>query len=547
MTKVLFIVPPHLTFSTFITPPEHGAQVYTKKDGHTYGNVITEPYLGCLSLSSYIKLKCPKVEDVKFVDLNTTLYKADSFPYKNYEEFFDNYFNELFENYKPDVVCISSLFITTYHSAISITRLCKKILPNSTVLLGGGIPMYLYDKMFKECSEIDAICYGEGELPLADYLNNGNFENTSWITKEKLKEAFVPQLNFIQELDEIPLADYDLINMADYPNMLILSAYGSVKRKKRFICYMSSRGCTNKCTFCAVHTLHGQRVRKHSLERIYQDLKYFKSKGIEKVLFQDDKILYNKTEFAQFVKYVKELDLEVLFLSGWTVNSLSKDMLRLIKELKLDLITLPIESGNERVLQQIMKKPLNRRIMERVIKDCKELGMYTAGNIIVGLPGETKEEIDESVNYLKDLGVNTWCVNAFSPLVGSHLYDICVSKGYIDEQEYFNSDYKHPTINTEEFTKEYIEEKKYLINLELNFIYNTDIKEERYENALYTILTAIKAKPTQAIAHYYAYVCYTKLGKLDLAKEHIETCKKIVNTDNFWKNIFTKYDIKLED
>ena len=47
--KILFIVPPHLSFSNFINPPEHGAQIYVKKDGHTYGNVITEPYLGCLS------------------------------------------------------------------------------------------------------------------------------------------------------------------------------------------------------------------------------------------------------------------------------------------------------------------------------------------------------------------------------------------------------------------------------------------------------------------------------------------------------------------
>src|SRR5208283_3811392 len=116
----------------------------------------------------------------------------------------------------PDIIGISSLFATTYTSLIQIVQCCRKIFPHALITAGGGIPTNMYKDMYKDNIDIDAICYGEGELPMLSLLEGNDFNNKSWITKEKLSQNFIPQYNFIENLDEIPLFDYDLIHQRQY-------------------------------------------------------------------------------------------------------------------------------------------------------------------------------------------------------------------------------------------------------------------------------------------------------------------------------------------
>ena len=540
--KILFIIPPNISYNNFIHPI-HDVQIMTKQNGQTYGSVSTDPCLGCLALSSYIKKYCQNIE-TKLINFNSILYNLKIFNYKDFINFFDDYLKRIYKTYKADIICISSLFITTYQSTINIANICKKYLPSALITLGGGVPSNLYKRLFKECVNIDAICYGEGEIPLADLINNHNFNNCAWITPIKLKNNFIPKFNFVNHLDEIPLYDYGLTNKDDYTNMVLTNSYGATDISLPSIQYAFSRGCIYKCGFCSIRSFHGNKVRRLSLKRILNDLTYFKSIGIKRVIFIDDFVTDNKTILLEILSYFKRLNLYPLFYSGFTVTSLDSEVLCALKDLNIEQLVLPIESGTERILKDIIHKPLNLQIISKVVNECKKLDMYLTGNIMIGLPGETKDEIENSIPFLTNLGLNWWSINAFSPLVGSPLYDLCIQKGYINENTFFDNDLKHTTLTTEHFTQEYIQERKYLLNLELNFINNIDIREGRYKTALLGLLMTIKANPKQAVAHYFISKCYKQLNQLELADKHTEIYKRIIITDNFWSSIFKQYHLE---
>ncbi len=544
MKNVLMIVPPPLTFDSFVNPPEHNSSVITDKDGRRYGRMITEFPLGCLALSSYIKSKCDV--NVALVDFSTICHKVERFTYNSFYEFFYNYL----QNYtamSPDIICISSLFSTVYQSTLDIAKCCKEIFPNAVVIVGGSIGTHAYMELIEDSNDtIDGMCYGEGELPLLDLLQNGNFNHTSWVTKEKILNGFIPSNSFIENLDEIPLYDYDLLDVKDYIYP-VMHAYSGIKKTYNYTHYMSTRGCPHKCTFCASHRIHGRKMRLHSLDRVIQDLEYFKQNGIESVVFQDDHILSDKSRIMTILQHMQKLELFPIFQNGLALYALDKDILQILKDMGTEQLMLAVESGSARVLKEIMHKPLNHKIIRRVVSDCKDLGLYTSTNIIIGLPGETPKDIEDAIEFLKTVPINWYIMLNFAPLIGSELFDICIEKKYIPntKESKMMSDFRHPIVDTEEFTPEYIKNKSYEINLYLNFIHNSDFLVGDYKTALKGFLNVIRAKSTHALAHYYIYKCYDNLGEQDIANKHLKECKHILKDDIFWQDVFKKYNITI--
>jgi radical SAM superfamily enzyme YgiQ (UPF0313 family) len=259
------------------------------------------------------------------------------------------------------------------------------------------------------------------------------------------------------------------------------------------------------------------------------------------VVFQDDNILSDKERFIEILKDMKELELFPFFQNGLSMYLLDDEILNLLKEIGTEEIVLPIESGSEKTLKYIMRKPLNREIIRRVVQNCKNLGLYTSANILVGLPGETKADIEDSLAFLKTLPVNWFHIFNFSPLVGSFLHKVCLEKKYIDKNVCYLDDYKTPTVNTKDFDVKYIKDKMYSMNLELNFINNSDFANGDYEKFLIGLKNVIRVKPNHALAHYYMYLCYANLDHVSIANSHLYACKLF--KDDFWDKIFTKYEI----
>jgi tetratricopeptide (TPR) repeat protein len=174
-------------------------------------------------------------------------------------------------------------------------------------------------------------------------------------------------------------------------------------------------------------------------------------------------------------------------------------------------IVLAVESGSERVLKEVMRKPLKFGISKRVATDCRELGIYTNTNILIGSPGETMEDIAHARRNLRDLATNWFNIYCTSPLDGSEMHELSLRKGYIPADA-MGSDYHKAVISTEDFTAEDIARIQYEMNLELNFVHNYDMRMGEFATALRGFANVIRIRPEHAFAYYFAASCYSALG-----------------------------------
>lgn len=264
-------------------------------------------------------------------------------------------------------------------------------------------------------------------------------------------------------------------------------------------------------------------MRLHSVARVREDMTRLKyDYGATTVVFQDDHLMSDKDRVYEILQIVGELKLEALFQNGLTLFALDRPMLEAFYAAGVRHLVLPVESGSEKVLKQQMHKPLKFRISERVAKDCRELGIYTNTNILIGMPGETKADIEEARINLRKIHTNWFNIACASPIVGSDMHALAKKKNYIKVNT-LGSDFRKASIETEDFTAEYIQEMQYQMNLELNFVYNMDVRLGEHAVALKAFKNVIRIKPDHAFAHYFAAQCYQAMGDMPRYEEHMET------------------------
>jgi len=572
--ELLFLLAPTLQFKDFVTP-ENNVGTNKKADGRSYGMVLTDLPLGIISLSAYLK-KHIKI-NVNTLDFNVLLNKADSFNYETYTD----YFQSEIEKYKnqtktlPDYVGISALFTSSHQSIIDLANLSKRIYPEARCIVGGNYPTAAYGKLLNECDSIDAICYGEGEKPLLELLTAPIFEDyiaasKQWIDKKKLKNPMrTLEHNFIVDLDEIPPYDYDCVDVDGYrinPNSSrykvterytlskgddhteageeTIGSVQSIGQITYSMPIMTSRGCPFKCTFCASHVAHGRDMRYHSLERVVHDIKRLIQKyGIDGVVIQDDHFMGGKRRPYEIVKAIGEMNLGMYFQNALAIYALDLPFLQLLKESGVNQLVLPLESGSSRVLKNLMKKPLRLSVVPRVLNDCREAGIFTDVNIIIGMPGETKQDINESREFLKSIYADWFRIFSAMPIEGSEMYERCNAEGLFRDDS-LNANYKRPVINTGDMSPEEISEFAYLMNIELNFVYNSNIRLGRYEIALKSFENVLRVKPDHAIAHFFIAHCLNQLGLYPEADSAYAEFEKFLTLDPFWEKYVSMFGLK---
>jgi radical SAM superfamily enzyme YgiQ (UPF0313 family) len=553
--RILFLVPPVLRFNDFINPDKNIK--VKKKNGKVYGNVVTDMPLSVLALSAYVK-KYSSVE-TKLIDFNTILnmsetYKQNSFN-NSFEEFFEKTLCDLeYKDFDPTIIGISSIFTPSLQNVIDLTKFCHKIFPNSLIIAGGGVPQNLYKEILKEAPAIDAICFGEGEKPLLSLLKAKDKkkyieESKSWISHNKTSNGYSFEWDHIENLDEIPFYDYNLSNTSDYslnPAITALAGVGGHKNKnyyKENYHVMTSRGCPFFCTFCSSHSIHGRKMRYYSEDRAKNDFKRLKEEhGVKVLVFQDDHLMGDPKRAQRLIEYIGKLGLKAVFQNGLALYALKREMLETMKKAGVEQLTLPVESGSERVLNKIMKKPLKLRIVEQVVNDCRELGIYTNVNILIGMPGETKVDIEDSISFLRNIKANWYIILFATPLAGTQMLEWCVENDYL-LSSYLDTDFKKAIVETEDFTASYIYKKAYEMNLLLNMVENSDMILGDYNKALIGLENSVKAKNDHALAHYYSGKCYEKLGNSEKAKYSYKKAKGIFDKQTFWREYADMFNI----
>jgi len=214
----------------------------------------------------------------------------------------------------------------------------------------------------------------------------------------------------------------------------------------------TSRGCCFNCVMCTAHMIHSKKWRPRKPEDVVWELKYLKDRyGCKKFYFADDNATVDPNRWFELMQKIaaKKLGLDLSVPEGIQAHHLDYDTLKAMKEAGLTRFTIGAESGNQRVLDEVINKGgLTVDKIEEVVRLAKSLGMKASCFFVIGFIGETLEEAKQTVDFaekLRHYGAENCTVRNAIPMPGTRLFSIAKEMGClaVPEEKLFDSNFVH--------------------------------------------------------------------------------------------------------
>jgi hopanoid biosynthesis associated radical SAM protein HpnJ len=278
--------------------------------------------------------------------------------------------------------------------------------------------------------------------PVIDFVARNEFDFTIKDVADGLDWATIDGISYrdaagtiVHNKDRKVITDMDTLPFVTpiYKRDLVMENYFIGYLKHPYVSFYTGRGCKSRCTFCLwPQTVGGHNYRVRSVGHVIEEVKYvLKEFPQTKELFFDDDTLTDN------IPRVEELARELGKLGvTWSCNAKANvpyATLKVLRENGLRLLLVGYESGNQQILHNI-KKGLLIETAKQFSKDCKALGITIHGTFILGLPGETRETIQETIAYAKEVNPHTIQVSLAAPYPGTFLHKQAVENGWIGNQ-----------------------------------------------------------------------------------------------------------------
>jgi hopanoid biosynthesis associated radical SAM protein HpnJ len=254
----------------------------------------------------------------------------------------------------------------------------------------------------KDFAEIAGLCYRD---------NSGGIQETAARTT-------------LTDMDELPFVT------PVYHRDLKIENYFIGYLKHPYISFYSGRGCKSRCTFCLwPQTIGGHKYRTRSVENVVEEIRWAKAAmpQVKEFFFDDDTFTDDLPRAEAIARELGKLGVE------WSCNAkanVPRETLKVLRDNGLRLLLVGYESGNQQILHNI-KKGMRVEVARRFTKDCHDLGVTIHGTFIMGLPGETKETIQETIRFAREINPHTLQVSIAAPYPGTFLYKQAMENGWL--------------------------------------------------------------------------------------------------------------------
>jgi radical SAM superfamily enzyme YgiQ (UPF0313 family) len=343
---------------------------------------------------------------------------------------------------KPGIIGLSLVFSQDLKNLCKISKIAKKVLPNSVVIAGGLHPTMYPESTFKHSiidgeRTIDFILRGEGEHRLAEFVFNyqegkvdKNQDGLIGYFDDKL--VINPEINKIQDLDSLPLPAYDLLPMEKYFEVDMPS--NPFHNGTRVMHLHTSRGCPISCTFCS-STNYNRSFRTRSPSAVYKEIKhYMDTYGIDEVQFLDDNLLLNSGRAEKLFDTIKPLNISWCTPNGTMVITWKPHLMEKAIDSGMYQATLALD-GLTKESHELTGKPVDMQNVADKVDAFREKGVMVHGFFVIGIPGEKIENILNGLEWVKTLNFTSASFFIAQPYPGAELYEVELAKGNITEED----------------------------------------------------------------------------------------------------------------
>ena len=386
------------------------------------------------------------------------------------------------------------LFTSTpgFHVDVRIAEMMKGLNPNLKVAFVGPHVTVRPEESLRSSAAIDFIVKREFDYQIRDYAMGKPLEEIPGVVFRRADGSFQhnPESSPIEDLDALPWVS------KVYKRDLDFRRYTVPFLLQPYISFYTSRGCPAQCTFCLWPQTHsGHRWRLRSSDDIVNECRYVLENfpGLKEIFFDDDTFNYQKARTLELCAKLKTLNFTWSCTSRVTTDF---DTLKAMKDAGCRLLIVGYESGDQQILKNI-KKGATIDMARRFTANCKKLGLIIHGDFIVGLPGETPETIRKSIDFAKELDVETIQVSIGHPFPGTEFYDHVKKNGLISIDEKMTDDaghqlpnYQYPGLDkgelvdwVERFYGEFYFRPKVAFRLVRKAIFNNEERRRLYKEA----------------------------------------------------------------
>jgi hopanoid biosynthesis associated radical SAM protein HpnJ len=345
------------------------------------------------------------------------------------------------------------LFTSTpgFPGDIRLTQKIKDLNPKIKTAFVGPHVSVLPEKSLKDYSVLDFVCRKEFDYSIVEYAQGKPLEEISGVSYRKNGSVIHnPDRPQIQDLDSLP-------HVTDvYHRDLDVRRYNVPFLLHPFVSLYTTRGCPAQCTFCLwPQTLSGHPWRKRSSDDVAREMSKAKQYWpyVKEFFFDDDTFNIQKARTIDLCSKLKPLNLTWSCTSRVTTDF---ETLKAMKEAGCRLLIVGYESGDQQILKNIKKGATIERARQ-FTKDCHKLGLVIHGDFIMGLPGETRQTIENTIRFAKELDVETIQVSVAHAYPGTELYDYAINNGFmvadnkmVDEGGHQLAHIQYPGLPTEE-------------------------------------------------------------------------------------------------
>ena len=308
------------------------------------------------------------------------------------------------------------------------------------------------DDALAGCADLDFVARREFDFTIKDIADGGALSEIDGISyRDRATDRIVhrPERSLLANMDELPFV------VDVYKRDLTIENYYIGYLKHPYVSLYTGRGCRSHCTFCLwPQTIGGHRYRVRSAEHVFAEMqraqKLFPT--VKEFFFDDDTFTDDRPRAEEIARKLKTLGLT------WSCNAKANvpyETLKVMRECGLRLLLVGFESGNQQILNNIRKGIRVDRARE-FVKDCKRLGIKIHGTFILGLPGETRETIRQSMDYARELDVESIQVSLAAAYPGTELYSQAIANGWlenatlVDAQGFQEAALAYPHLSREE-------------------------------------------------------------------------------------------------
>lgn len=309
----------------------------------------------------------------------------------------------------------------TFDEDVSILEELKTVNPNLRTVMFGTHVTFMPEPSLARSGVDVVVLRGDHEFVIRDLVREMAKEDNGWQEVRGIgflrdgRVAINEAYPFVRDLDAIPIPDRTLLPKG-------VEYYNPIVKHLPATTALTSRGCPARCTYCCAPTFYGTRYRYRSPENVLKELEILQAIGFREVFYRDEVFTLMRDRVVEICKGILERRIDMSWICSSRTDSVDKPTMDLMRKAGCHMIRFGVESGVQALLDR-MKKGVTVERMRQTFRWAHEVGMDTHAHMMIGVPGETRETVHRTMEFVDEIRPTTVTYGITTPYPGTPLFE----------------------------------------------------------------------------------------------------------------------------